>query len=76
MTNQVSVDAYEAMEKRAEEKRARKEAEESAKEREKRLADARALLEAEKQQKTRNARRFVILDENGESLDYDLVDAM
>lgn len=72
MVNQVAVDAYEAVERKAEEKRARKEAEEAEKERKKRLDDARALLEDEAKKKaTRNARRIVILDRDGEPIDAD-----
>lgn len=72
LANQVSVDAYEAMEKRAAEKRAEREAKQAEADEAKRLAEARALLEAEKQ-KTRNNRRFVII-EDGEELDYELLD--
>ena len=68
IANQVAIDAYEAMEKRADEKRAKQEAEKEAK----RLAEARALLERHNQ--TRNARRLVVLDQDGEVIhvpDYD-----
>lgn len=72
ITNQLAVDAYEAMETKAAEKRKKREEEEAEKERLKRLADARELLEAEaEKKKTRNARRIVILDGNGEPLDAD-----
>lgn len=73
LTNQFAVDAYEAIEKRAEEKRAEREAKNAEAERAKRLAEARALLEAEKP-KPRNARQFVILDDDGEPLDYELLE--
>ena len=69
IANQVAIDAYEAMEKRAEERRAKQEAEKEAK----RLAEARALLE--KHNQTRNARRFVVLDQDGEVIDVPDYDA-
>lgn len=73
MANQVAVDAYEAMEKRADEKRAEREAKQAAADEAKRLAEARALLEAEKN-RTRNGRRFVLVDENGDPQDFRLLD--
>ena len=74
VANQLAVEAHDAIEKRAEEKRARRDAEASDKARAQRLAEARALLEAEKN-KTRNAARFVILDEDGQPLDFELMEA-
>lgn len=68
MTNQIAVDTYEAMEKKAEERQQKGKKEADAKEREKRLADARALLAAE-QGKQRNTRRIVVMDQNGEPID-------
>ena len=65
VANQVSVEAYDALEKRAAEKRAKNEAEEEDEEQEKRLAEARALIEKEGKKKQRNARRIVILDRDG-----------
>lgn len=70
IVNQLAVDAYEAMEKKAQEKRARKKVEEEKKEREQRLAEARTLLDEEAKKKgTRNARRIVVLDQEGEPID-------
>ena len=69
IANQVAIDAYEAMEKRADEKRAKQEAEKEAK----RLAEARALLD--KHNQTRNARRFVVLDQDGDVIDVPDYDA-
>ena len=69
IANQVAIDAYEAMEKRADEKRAKQEAEKEAK----RLAEARALLERHNQ--TRNARRLVVLDQDGEVIHVPAYDA-
>lgn len=65
VANQVSVEAYDALEKRAAEKRAEKEAEEEEKEQQKRLAEARAVIEEDAKKKQRNARRIVILDRDG-----------
>lgn len=73
MANQVAVDTYEAMEKRAEEKRTERAAKQAAADEAKRLAEARALLEAENN-KTRNCRRFVVVDENGNPQDFQLLD--
>ena len=69
IANQVAIDTYEAMEKRAEERRAKQEAEQEAK----RLAEARALLD--KHNQTRNARRFVVLDQDGDVIDVPDYDA-
>ena len=69
ISNQLAVDAYEAMEKRAEEKRAKKEAARAEEERAKRLAEARALLEKEEKEKPRNARRVVVVNEYDEHAD-------
>lgn len=57
MANQLAIDGYEALEKRAEARKAKK-AEEAKKE------------DAEKAKKQRNARRIVVLDDDGRELDY------
>ena len=61
LTNQLAADAYESIEKRAEDKRKKKDAEESDKRHAKALAEARALIEAE-DKKHRNARYIEIRD--------------
>jgi hypothetical protein len=60
LTNQLAVDAYESIERRADEKRKKAEEERVAGEHAKKLDEARALLEAEK--KHRNARRIEIIE--------------
>jgi len=57
LINQYAIDAYEAGEKRAQEKKAERDKKNEAK----RIADAHALVEAEKQKERRNA-RFVVID--------------
>jgi hypothetical protein len=74
LANQFSVDLYEAMEKRAEEKQERKEKEQADQDRERRLAEARAMIEAEakaKQQNMRNGRRIVVVDAEGEVIEHE-----
>ncbi len=69
LTNQYAVDAYEAMEKKAEEKREKAAAERAQTEKARRLAEARALLATEAK-KTRNGRRIVVMDDDGEVIEY------
>lgn len=59
MANILAVDTYDAMEKRAAEKRKKLQTEEEAKDKQKRLVEARALIAAENK-KHRNARRITI----------------
>jgi hypothetical protein len=70
LTNQFAVDAYEAMEKRAEEKREKKGQEQAEQDQKRRNAEARAIIETEAQrQQMRNSRRIVVVDTDGEVIE-------
>jgi hypothetical protein len=70
LTNQFAIDAYEAMEKRAEEKRDKQTKEQAEQDRGRRNAEARDLIEAEaKRQQMRNSRRIVVVDADGEVIE-------
>ena len=71
LANQLAIDGYESIQKRAAKKKAEKKAEDEAKDKAERLADARALL-AEEEKKQPNAQRIVILNEDGAPEDYAL----
>jgi len=74
MANQLAVDGYEAVEKRAAERKAKKQAEKEAQEAAEKLAEARALVEAE-DKKRRNAQRIVITDEYGNPMEFAMREA-